>query len=180
MIPQYADYSRDVFFLIHDVAIATDAAVKELTASLKTVADAQEAAVLGAIGSQIGSSPEAASAVLKPLLGDERSVATTIMGPVLRAAIDNVVTAPPIDRRFRATMARTAEFANFSSKLRMNPRQIEAAFRDQGLVDKFPEGIELPKGIERIDVLWAGPSGQSSGSATFCCRRHRKPRISCR
>ena len=167
MVPQYADYSRDVFFLIHTVAVATDAAVKALTASWQSAANAQETAILAAIGSQIELSAEATSAILKPLLRDEPSLTAAMMTPVLRAAVDGILREPPSDRRFRATIGRLQSFANFSAKLRMTPRQIEAAFQDQQLVDKFPEGIELPPTVDGIDALWAGPSGQSYGSWTF-------------
>jgi len=167
VIPQYADYSRDVFFLIHDVAVAVQTAVKALTTSLEAAANAQEKAVVGAIASQIQLSPEATSAVLRPLLGDESSVAVAIMAPVLRALVEDVLEEAPSDRMFCAAMRRTQAFANFSGKLRMSPRAIEVAFKDQQLADKFPEGIELPPGVDGIDALWAGPSGQPSGSATF-------------
>ena len=167
IIPQYADYSRDVFFLIHDIAVATGVAVEALTTSFKAVAAAQENAVLEAAGSQIGLSPDAAAAILEPLLRDEPAVTVAIIAPVLRAVVEDVVKEPPIDRRFRATIGRMRAFANFASKLRMTARQIEAAFQNQQLVDKFAEGIELPQGIDAIDALWAGPSDQPSGSSTF-------------
>src|ERR1019366_2704877 len=97
IIPQYAYYSRDVFNLIHTVAVATDAAVKALTAALQAAGTAQEQAVLGAIGSQIGLSPDATSAILKPLLRGGAGVAVAIMAPVLCAAIADVVQEPPSD-----------------------------------------------------------------------------------
>ncbi len=168
ILRQYADYSREVFFLIHDVAVATGSAVKALTSSLKTAADGQEQAVLAAVGSQAGISPDAASAILKPMLPQGQALAEAIMLPVLRTAIDGVIKEPPIDRRFRALIWRMTSFATLAVKLRMSPRQIEAAFKHQQLAGKFPEGIELPHGVERIDALWAGPSGQPSGSSTLC------------
>ena len=167
IIPQYADYSLDVFNLIHTVAVATDAAVQALTTALQAAGTAQDQAVLGAVGSQVGLSSDATSAILKPLLRGGAGVTVAIMAPVLRAAIADVVQEPPSDRTFRAAIGRTQAFANFANKLRMTPQQIEAAFRDQQLVQKFPEGIELPQGCDGIDALWAGPGGQASGSWIF-------------
>jgi hypothetical protein len=168
ILPQYADYSRDVFFLIHDVAVATGAAVKALMGSLHAAAANQEQAVLAALGSQAGISAEAVEATLKPMLPDGQTIAEAIMLPVLRTAIDGVIKEPPVDRRFRALISRMTAFANLAVKLRMSPRQIEAAFRHEQLAGKLPEGIELPQGVERIDVLWSGPSGQPTASSALC------------
>ena len=167
VIPQYVDYSRDVFFKLHDVAVAAAASVKALTTSLKAAADAQEKAVLETIGSQFGIAPEATSAILRPMLREEPSVACATMTPVLAAFVDDVLSDPPSDRMFCETMGRAQAFANFAIKLRMSPRQIQAAFQDQQLVDKFPEGIQLPPGVDGIDALWAGPSRQPAGSWTL-------------
>lgn len=167
VIPQYVDYSKDVFFLIHDVAIAVQSAVKALTTSFQAAVKAQDDAVIGALASQVQLSPEATSAVIRPLLRDASSPTVAIMEPVLLAAVNDVLLEPPSDRMFCAAMNRTQGFANFAAKLRMTPSQIEAAFKDQQLVEKFPEGIELPKGVDGIDALWAGPSGKPTGSAAF-------------
>lgn len=166
-IPQYVDFSRDVFFLVHDVAVAVMGTVHALTASLKAVADAQQSAVLAAIGSQIQMSPEAASAIVRPLLARASNLAVGVMAPILRAAVDDAIPEPPSDRTFRALINRTQAFAAFAAKLHMNPDQIQAAFRHQQLADKFTEGIELPQGVDGIDALWAGPSGLPSGSFTL-------------
>ena len=166
-IPQYADYSRDVFFLIHDVAVAVDAAVKALMTALEAAGAAQEQAVLEAIGSQIELSPEATAAILRPLVRDERRLTVAIMAPVLGAVFQDVLEAPPGERAFCDTMSRARAFANFSRKLQMSARQIGVAFQDRQLVEKFPEGIELPQGVDRIDALWAGPHGTGDGAATF-------------
>src|SRR5262249_28141352 len=41
-VPDYADYARDIFFLVHDVAVAVDTAVNALMTALRAVADTQE------------------------------------------------------------------------------------------------------------------------------------------
>jgi hypothetical protein len=61
---------------------------------------------------------------------------------------------------FCATLGRTRAFAHFARTLRMSPRAIEVAFQDQQLVDKFPEALALPQGVDGIDALWTGPNGQ--------------------
>ena len=160
-LPSYADYARDVFFLLHDVAIAVDAAVNSLMTALAVSAKEQETAMLEALGSRIELSPEATSAVVRRLLRDESHPAIALMAPVLRAVgPENLVEEPPRDRTFRATIARAFAFANFSNKLGMSPQQIEVAFQDQQLVDKFPEPLELPEGVDGIDALWTGPDGR--------------------
>jgi hypothetical protein len=49
----------------------------------------------------------------------------------------------------------------------MTPREIETAFEDQQLGDKFREDMVLPPGVDAIDALWAGPSGHAAGFTTF-------------
>jgi hypothetical protein len=166
-IPQYADYSKDVFFLIHDVAVSVDAAVTALTTAFEAAVKAQDAAVIGALASQIQLAPDATTALVQPLLRYEGSPTVALMEPVLRAAVNDVLLEPPSDRMFVAAMARAQGFANFAAKVRMTTQQIEAAFRDQQLVDKFSEGIKLPAGVDGIDAIWAGPTGRPSGSSTF-------------
>ena len=129
--------------------------------ALAGVAKAQETAVLEAVGSRIELSAEATSAIVRPLLRDEPYVTVALMAPVLRAVgPQDLVEEPPRDRTFCDTLGRTRAFANFARKLGMSPQEIEVAFQDQQLVDKFPEALELPQGVDGIDALWTGPNGQ--------------------
>ena len=97
-IPQYADYSKDVFFLIHDVAVAVDAAVTALTTAFQAAVQAQDAAVIGALASAVQLAPDATTAVVRPLLRHEGSATVALMEPVLRAAVNDVLLEPPSDR----------------------------------------------------------------------------------
>jgi hypothetical protein len=160
-LPGYTDYARDVFFLVHDVAIAVASAVSALSGALSAVAKAQEQAVLEVLGARVELSPEAALAVLRPLLRDEAHPVAALLAPVLRAlGSEEVLLEPPQDRAFCACLGRLRAFAGFARKLQMTPRQIEVAFQDQQLVDKFPEVLELPVGIDAIDALWTAPNGK--------------------
>src|SRR5262249_50768716 len=106
-------------------------------------------------------SAEATAAIVRPLLRDETHLTVALLAPVLRAVDpQDILAEPPHDRPFCTTIGRTHAFAHFARKLRMSPRAIEVAFQDQQLVDKFPEAIELPQGVDRIDALWTGPDGQ--------------------
>ncbi len=174
-IPQYADYSKDVFFLIHDVAVAVDAAVTALTTAFQAAVQAQDAAVIGALASAVQLAPDATTAVVRPLLRHEGSATVALMEPVLRAAVNDVLLEPPSDRLFVAAIARTQGFANFAAKVRMTTQQIEAAFRDQQLIDKFSEGIKLPPAADGIDAIWAGPTGRIVGLFHVFNWRFRKP-----
>src|SRR5262249_33803448 len=80
-VPDYADYARDIFFLVHDVAVAVDTAVNALMTALRAVADTQEQAVFEAIGSQIELSAEATAAIVRPLLRDETHLTVALLAP---------------------------------------------------------------------------------------------------
>ena len=166
-LPAYADYARDVFFLVQDVAVATDAAVTAISTALGGVAAAQQASLLEALGSRIELDAETTHAILRALLHDEAHPSVALAARTARTA--RVTLAPageadasavPQDRVFCATLGRLRAFASFARKLQMTPRQIEAAFGDQQLVEKFPEALVLPAGVDAIDAMWTAPNGK--------------------
>jgi hypothetical protein len=156
-LPGYVDYARDIFFLLHDVAMATDAAVNALVSGLSAVADSQDNAVLEALASAVGLSPEATSAIIRPLLDDEAHVTPALIGPVLQAAGSDGKVQGPLGRPFTPVIRRLHAFAVLAQKLGLSPRAIEAVFNDLLLNGKFPEAIQLPEGAGGIDALWTGP-----------------------
>lgn len=156
----YTDYARDVFFLLHDVAVATEAHVAALTGALRDLAAAQSAAMHDVLPTALELPAPAVDVLLRQLLRDVASPTAAVFGPVLAAAGDrDTLDVPPADRRFTAALRRARQFAGFAARLRMSAGEIEVAFRDQQLVEKFPEPIALPDGVDRIDVLWTSPEG---------------------
>jgi len=158
-VAHYADYSRDVFFLVHDVALATQTAVNALTGALEAVAEAQQTAAIAALASRLELGPEQVMALLERLLGHEPHPVATLLEKTLRIAAAEDPLLVPIGA-VSSLFGRLYAFASFVRKLRMSPRQINAAFQDQGLLDKFAEAVELPASVERIDVLWPDPNGK--------------------
>lgn len=159
-VPGYDDYSKDVFFLLHDMAVATDAGVAALAAALAAVANAQGQAVLAALAAAIQLNADTTQAILRPILQGADPL-VVLMGPVLATAgKQGTLDMPPRDRIFRAALRRTAQFAGYAAQLHMTAREIEAVFADQELVDKFPEAITLPDGVQQIDALWTGPNAK--------------------
>ncbi len=169
-VPGFEDYTRDIYLLLHDVARATDAATQALIEALKRIAGAQSQAVMSALGSQVELKPEVAASIVRPLLRDEPRLVAMLLEPVLRAMRETGLAEAPRDRVFCDTLRQLAAFAGFARKLRMNSRQITAAFQDQNLVEKFPEPINLPPGIDGIDVLWPGFGGGPADAAGFTAR----------
>lgn len=155
------DYARDVFFLLHDLALRLDARVRALVTSLEGVAKAQRLAVLRALASGIELSECETQVLVEHMLVGDGKLAATLLVPVLDAREDDgSLSEIPEHRRLRRFLDRAVQFAAFARKVQLGHRGVALAFAEQGLVDKFPESIELPAGASTIDALLPDLDGE--------------------
>ncbi|MBO3752769.1 hypothetical protein J5X84_42535 [Streptosporangiaceae bacterium NEAU-GS5] len=147
-LPGIEDFSTDVFFLLHAVALETTAAVTEVSDRLEALAAAQHDALI---------------AVLQDGFGVPGPVVEAICDAVTPGALDLLVspalTGVAVDPHFRRTYRRIRRFARLAAKLGLSATEVGVAFHDQDLVRKFPEPLSLPAGVDRFDALLTGGDG---------------------
>ena len=73
--------------------------------------------------------------------------------------VDDKVTQEPDDNKFNFAYRRIAQFATLALKLGLSPEEIAIVFHDQDLVEKFPEKLSLPDGIDQFDALLSSLDG---------------------
>ncbi|HEY3608789.1 MAG TPA: hemopexin repeat-containing protein [Pseudonocardiaceae bacterium] len=153
-LPGLADFSTDVFFLLHTVAGELAGAVNEVVDALITRAGQQKQALDGALADAFGLPSATAAAIAEAVTGGPEPALDTLVAPVLDAE------KPPTDPHFRLAYRRIRRFALLAAKLGLDPTEVTAVFTDQDLVGKFPENLTLPPGVLRFDALLAGHDGK--------------------
>ncbi|WP_158557937.1 hemopexin repeat-containing protein [Spongiactinospora gelatinilytica] len=146
-LPGMADYARDVFFLLHDVAKELTAAVAEIADRLDALAARQDATLYGCLADVLGLDPATARALCGAVAGGEREARLLFAAPALDAP------EPPDDPRLRAAHRRIRRFGLLAAKLGLDATEVRAVFADQDLAGKFPEPLTLPPGVNRIQAL---------------------------
>ncbi|MEO5874006.1 MAG: hemopexin repeat-containing protein [Streptosporangiaceae bacterium] len=149
----WADYSREVFFLLHDVAAELTSAVSEITELLVGQAEQQETVLYSCLADVLGVPPATATAICQSVAGGPHQARELLAAPALD--FDEL----PADPRLRLGYRRIRRFALLAAKLGLDPTEVHAVFRDQDLGGKFPEPLTLPPGLTRFESLLVSADG---------------------
>jgi hypothetical protein len=152
-LPGLADYSQDVFLLLHAVAVELAAAMAEIVDALTGRAEQQRQALYGALADTFGIPAATGAAICDAVTGGPDHALDVLAAPALG---DEDATADP---HFRLAHRRIRRFALLAAKLGLDPAEVTAVFTDQDLVGKFPESLTLPPGVSRFDALLEGGDG---------------------
>jgi hypothetical protein len=147
LLPGLADYSQDVFFVLHAAATETTAAVDEITAALTARTTEQHAAVLAVLQEEFEAPAPAVEAICAAVLGSVAHTVELLVAPASGGG--SGITDPDVRRAVR----RIRGFARFAAKLGLTGTQVTGVFHEQDLTGKFPEPLALPAGVDRIDAL---------------------------
>ncbi|WP_204026170.1 Tc toxin subunit A-related protein [Sinosporangium siamense] len=146
-LPGMIDYSRDVFFLLHDVAKELTAAVEEVVDRLVALAGRQDETLYACLADVLGLDQDTARALCVSVAGGERQARVLLAAPALD------LPELPDDPRLRLAHRRIRRFALLAAKLGLDAVEVRVVFADQDLVGKFPEPLTLPPGVTRIQAL---------------------------
>ncbi|WP_214318508.1 hemopexin repeat-containing protein [Nonomuraea sediminis] len=135
------DYSKDVFFLLHAVATELTAGTAEIVEALERQADKQRRVLFGVLADAFGVPTATAQAICVAVTGGQNEALDELTQPQR-----------PKYRRMR-------RFALLAAKLGLSPEQVEAIFQEQDLVEKYPESLALPPGVDRFDALLDSADG---------------------
>ncbi|GAA3254959.1 hemopexin repeat-containing protein [Dactylosporangium siamense] len=141
-VPGLADFSMDVFFLLHAVAVRVLAGIEEITTVLADHGARQRALVFEVLRDALGVPAAVAEAICTAVLGAAAGVVELLVP-------DDDDEDVPLLRAFR----RIEGFALLAARLGLDADEVALAFRDQQLTGKFAEPLALPPGIDRIDAL---------------------------
>ncbi|MFD1545963.1 hemopexin repeat-containing protein [Nonomuraea guangzhouensis] len=166
-LPGLEDYAKDVFFLLHRVAVELAAGIAEIVETLSGLAERQSGELAAVLEDALGVPADTALAICAGVTGTPTSTPTgaleTFVVPALAAADLADETgedlAAPADPRFRHAHRRVRAFAALAARLGLDAAEVEAAFRDQDLAGGFPEPLALPPGLDRFDALLESADG---------------------
>ncbi|MBE1489282.1 hemopexin repeat-containing protein [Plantactinospora soyae] len=154
VIPGLEDFSRDIFFLLYAIATELTGATAEITDALSAGETAQRA-VLGTVGQDVlGVPAPTVEAICVAVTGSIADALELLVVPALAGADP----AAP-DAGLHGAFRRILGFARLAGKLGLAAAEVTCAFRDQNLVDKFPEPLVLPAEVDRIDALLESADG---------------------
>lgn len=153
-VDEYQDHQKDLFFVLHGVALAADAQVRSLHTALLQVAADQKKTLLTVFQEHLEVDYAVAGTLAPAVWGPDKPLVETVVVPVLEAAgsMGRILALPP-DNIFLLALRRLRQLALLASRLSLSQAEMEVALYDQHLVDKFPEPFHLPAGVHEIDAL---------------------------
>ncbi|MET0132699.1 MAG: hemopexin repeat-containing protein, partial [Kibdelosporangium sp.] len=148
------DHSKDIFFILHSVAVGLSTAVTEIVDVLVVQERRQKTALFGALADALGVPAATAAAICEAVTGGPTQVFDVLIAPLLGAR------AWPADPHLRLAYRRIRRFAQLAGKLGLDATEVTAVFRDQDLAGKFPENLALPPGVGHFDALLETADGK--------------------
>lgn len=182
----FEDYSKDVFFVLHAMATETEAAMREIAATLQAQRSAQEDVVYNALQDAFGVDVELIKVLCRHVFNGTDQVVAAFILPLLPVVdVNDSVASEPADKKFNTLYLQMAQFALLASKLGLSAVEADIVLRDQNLVEKFPEKLRLPEGVTSFDTLLESTDGVIyvfkgelfwAYSAVTCELLHEQPR----
>ncbi|OJJ19150.1 hypothetical protein BKI52_20260 [marine bacterium AO1-C] len=159
----FEDYNKDIFFLLQAVAKQVKEAQEVIQAILEETAEKQDRFLFNQLQSIFGLDADIMRAISREVFEGEHNMVAAWMLPVFSAVnVLDTITEEPLDAAFNHAFKRIHQFAMLSGKLQLSKEEVEIAFRDQNLVAKYPEKLELDEtaqengmtnGVEKIDAI---------------------------
>ncbi|MDH5233004.1 MAG: hemopexin repeat-containing protein, partial [Gammaproteobacteria bacterium] len=169
-IPGFEDFNKDVFFILNSLARKLDSAISEFSALHISLCDRQQQLCYQALGDALGLSRQAIETITQRVFSITENMTDEWLLPILASVneIDRIESLPK-PSRFNIGYRRVNQFAKLVQTLSLGAEEIDVAFADQELVDKFPIPIELPVITDKtgenyqlntIDALLESADGQ--------------------
>ncbi|WP_214107889.1 hemopexin repeat-containing protein [Acrocarpospora catenulata] len=152
-LPGLEDFERDVFFLLHAVAVELTEAIDEVTTALETRAGQQQEALTAVLADAFGVTEETVAAICEGVTGGLPEAIEILVPPVIAAPRQTE------NPHFAATYQRIHRFALLAAKLGMSATEVAVVFHDQDLTGKYPEPLALPPGVEAVDAVLRSSDG---------------------
>ena len=156
----FEDYSKDIFFILHAVAKNTDAAITEISQKISRLAQQQEETLYLVLQDELETNPEIAELLLRKISGEPDFLVESFMLPIL-AVVDShdQISREPENATFNLAYRRMRQLVLLINTLKLNKAEVEVILRDQHLIEKFPEKLHLPEGVNSFDALLEDSDG---------------------
>ena len=150
----YADFSKDIFFILQDVALKTEEAVTEIYENIEEASAKQHNILMSSLGEYAEVSADTAEVILSHLFKNNPNLIEAIALPILKQVDEKGrITSTPKNNVFKVALQRLKQTALFVSKLQLNQAETEVIFNDQSLAEKLPEKLHLPTSLNNFDAL---------------------------
>ena len=150
----FADFSKDLFFILHGIARESDARRASARTMLGDLAARQEETLFAALQEHFEIGADVLRVICAHVFRGTPGMVGEWLLPVLSAVDgDDRIPAVPVNNRFGFGYRRVGQFARLAGLLRLDARETAVAFRDQSLAEKFPEKLTLPEGVDGFDAL---------------------------
>ncbi|WP_027710252.1 hypothetical protein [Zooshikella ganghwensis] len=164
----FEDYSKDVFFILHELAKRMNTAVIAVMETLQSLDKQQDLQLYSALREIMGLNEASLETLTQWLFGPSENVREQWLLPILSVVNqDDRIEHLPKNIGFNIGYDRFKRFAKLSSKLKLDEHEINLVFHDQDLVEKLSETILLPmvevegkkKRLDSIDCLLESNDG---------------------
>ena len=145
-VPAFEDYNKDIFFMLHNVARRVKQTQQAIASTHQSLVSGQKTALYETLREAFGLPAESIAAISKQIFtGSAAYVQDDWLVPILATVnIHDTVEREPNSSRFNTAYQRIEQFALLATKLKLSRDEIDIAFHDQNLTEKFPESIRLP------------------------------------
>ncbi len=153
-IPDFEDYNKDIFFIVHELAKTTEAAISEISDTSKTIAEHQKSLLLNGLQELLEMPSDWIDVVAQQIFPKQQSIVETFIPPLLSALDqDEQISSLPFSPTFNRAYDRMLQFSKLSSLLGLDATEAAIIFRDQDLTQKFPESLSLEDGMDRFHFI---------------------------
>ncbi len=152
-VENFEDFNKDIFFLLQAVAKNVKAAEDAIKLVFAETAKKQDHYLFSQLQTIFGLDADTMRSISKEMFLGVKDLKSAWLQPIMATAdaLDNI-SSEPKDQAFNTVFNRIRQFAQLATKLQLSKEEVELAFRDQNIVAKFPEKLELD-GIDSFDAI---------------------------
>ncbi|KZS38367.1 hypothetical protein AWE51_17580 [Aquimarina aggregata] len=153
-IKGFEDYNKEIFFMLQAICKEIKSAHQQITEAILGLETQQEKVVWEQLQSVFGLDQEILKIVSKHVFKGVKDIKSAWITPILETANSlGEITKIPTNKGFTSSFQRVRQYSVLANKLQLGAKETAIAFKDQDLVAKFSENLELPKGVTSIDAL---------------------------
>lgn len=153
-ITGFEDFNKEIFFILQSISKEVKAAHQQIIDAITDLKTQQESVLWEQLQSIFGLDRETLMIVSKHIFKDEKDMMSAWMAPIMETANSlEKITKIPTNKAFTTSFQRIRQYSVLANKLQLGPKETEIAFKDQDLVAKYSENLELPEGVTAIDAL---------------------------
>ena len=149
----YEDFNKDLFFVLNSITSAVAELRATVNETLSLLATSQERAVVSTLAEGLEIDVDSLRIIADNMLYHPENRVEALLNPILP---DMGLEMQSPSKSYERTFRQMLQFIHLALILKLDVNDIDIVFRDQNLVEKFPEPLALPDDIHEFDVIFAG------------------------